>query len=309
MDARTGGGPGRAGLTGQTRRWARGLAGAVPRAVLLVLLLVAPLVPAVLLLPASASAAAQSIPDVKYGSASLENMTIYPASKAGAHLVVVVHGGGWATESATYFASQAAALQAAGFAVFNINYRLDSKTVAAFPMETYDVSLAIHWAIAHAATYHADPTHVSLVGGSAGGELVAWAAETLPPGTIRDVVTLSGAFDFAKLVNDGNAGTENHDLAVSGAQALGCTLSTCTAPTEAQWSPADHLTATNCPPKWYLINSSNELMPMDQPTEMTQVLQSKKCTVLERIVPGTSHSIGYWSTVSPQVISFVRTNG
>ncbi len=79
-------------------------------------------------------------------------------------------------------------------------------------------------------------------------------------------------------------------------------MTTCTKAAETTWSPDDHVTATDCPPAWLLVNSSDELMPLDQPTAMVDALQPKKCRVAERILPGDRHSIGYWSTISPTVI-------
>ncbi len=261
------------------------------------------------LLAAPVAAAPGAIPNVPYGTQPLQNMTIYPASKPGSHLVVLVHGGGWATGSVDFVTTQALALQSAGFAVFNINYRLDSPTVAAFPTETDDVRMATRWAITHASTYNADPHHVTLIGSSAGGELVAGAVQILAPGTVRDVVTLSGAFDFGKMIQDGIAGTMDPLLAAEAARALRCPLTSCTASTEAKWSPVDHIVSTTCPSAWLLVNSADELMPIDQPKTMAGALRSKGCHVTETILPGTLHAVQYWSTEGGAVISFIRAHG
>jgi len=223
--------------------------------------------------------------------------------------VVLVHGGGWQDDSAATVASQAVSLQAAGFAVFAVNYRLDSSTVSAFPMERSDVVLAVRWAAAHAAQYDADSRATVLVGDSAGGELVAAAAFLLPPNAVRAVVTLSGAFDFGDLVEDGLAGTLEPLLAVEVGDALGCPLASCTHAVETRWSPDDHVTAAGCPGAWLLVNSQHELMPLDQPTAMTGALRSHRCSVTESILPGSLHAIQYWPTERPAVIRFIRTNG
>lgn len=97
-------------------------------------------------------------------------------------------------------ALSARALQSAGFTVFDTSYRRATSTTPAFPNATNDVVSTTVYAIGHATLYNSGPGHVTLLGGSAGGHLAASAAEVMnsvAPGTISNVVTLSGPFDLA----------------------------------------------------------------------------------------------------------------
>jgi acetyl esterase/lipase len=257
------------------------------------------------------------IKGVPYGTDSpLQASDIFPGKTANSPTVIFVHGGGWTTNDKSQFDTKALSLQEQGIAVFNINYRLDSSTVSAFPMEVDDVKAATQWAMAHAAQYNADPANVTLLGGSAGGQLVGMAAIQLnnaASGTVKRVVTLSGPTDFVVLVQDdinGSLGTtatdKNFEKDIP--KALGCVLASCTTTTETQWSPARQITAANCPAGgWLLYNSQSELIPLDQPNAMIAALNNQGCIVKPTIIPGTIHAFGYWSTVRPAIVTFVKS--
>ena len=255
--------------------------------------------------------ASTSFTTVSYGSNPYETVNVYPAAAPGSRMVILVHGGGWASTEGSYgnTPSVASQLQAAGFTVFNVNYDTDSLTTSAFPTETADVYQATLWAISNAIQYNGDSTNVSLLGLSSGGELVAWVAEMLPPGTVSAVVTLSGAFDFTRLVPDRLNGSTTAALSFRAAVALGCRLATCTPATEGQYSPASHVSSTNCPGTWLIYNSANELMPLDQPTAMASALQANGCNVTETILPGSLHAWDYWNAVSSAVIATIQASG
>ena len=264
-------------------------------------------------IPMTSYGAVAPLLNVPYGSDALQIMDIYPASSSASPLVVLVHGGGWATGDKKTHHLEAEKLQAQGFAVFNIDYRLDSTTVSAFAMEVEDVEAAIRYAIAHAGSYGASPAKVVLIGGSAGGQLVGSAAELLNTstvGTVKGVVTLSGASDFTALLRDDRRGLLDPHFAKNVPQALGCELeTTCKTPgAEAwaiQWSPADQVTASNCPRAWLIFNSKDE-GSLDQPNAMTNALKRKHCQVTKDILPGAKHAFGYWPTVKPIIVSFIR---
>ncbi len=149
---------------------------------------------------------ANSHTTVSYGSSPYQTVTVYPVPTTGAPLVMLVHGGGWDSKPGfNYLHTEATDLHDAGFAVFDVNYDTMPRSHGAFPLEIDDVVNATAWAIAHADVYGADPTNVEMIGGSAGGQLVAMAAEALnaaAPGTVRSIVTLSGALDFVRKMED-----------------------------------------------------------------------------------------------------------
>lgn len=59
--------------------------------------------------------------------------------------VILIHGGGFTGGDKTDLANLGNRLAADGMAAFSINYRLDSSTIAGFPMESQDVMTAISY--------------------------------------------------------------------------------------------------------------------------------------------------------------------
>src|SRR4029077_17434265 len=183
---------------------------------------------------------------VSYGPSPNQTATIYAQDTPGATIVVLVHGGGWRLQKfgKTEAGTQSKSLQLQGFTVFNVDYDQDSPTEPAFPLETDEVAAATEWAIANAAAYGGNPEKVVLLGGSAGAQLAARAAEQLDaanPGTVDGVVSLSGPMDFTTLVplaEEKKIKDKSYVLSIG--QALGCSgdWGACSPAYEAEWSPA-----------------------------------------------------------------------
>lgn len=254
--------------------------------------------------PARAGAATPTkvLPYTKvwYGNLKLQTVDIYRGAKANSRLVVLVHGGAWESDDAAWNSNQALNLQAAGDAVFVVNYRSDSPTQAAFPMEVDDVVAGTQWSIKHAATYNADPKNVIYVGGSAGGTLVSLATERLNTTghrIIEAVVTLSGATDFTLI----------KPLDVEQAQALGCKPTSCSPAVEKAASPAEHVTKGTCPARWLTINGSKEKTPLPQAEAMHDALQKQGCDSTLVIHPGDDHAWQYWNSELPTILKFIAS--
>jgi acetyl esterase/lipase len=264
--------------------------------------------------------------NVAYGGEAEQLLDIYPASQtvaargfgassgAGSPVVVLVHGGGWRTQTVftlRNFRAESRSLQEAGFTVFTIDYRQDSSEVAAFPMEPQDVLRAVHWAVDHAASYGGDPNQLVLVGGSAGGQLVAVVAEQLAasnPGLVKGVVTLSGPFSFPQIREDfRNETITSENFKASVHMALKWWGGRFPMAFAEEWSPALHAPTANCP-DWLLFNSEAELIPADQASEMQNNLTAAGCSSQLDVLPGNQHAFEYWSQVEPQVASFIAAH-
>jgi acetyl esterase/lipase len=250
---------------------------------------------------------------VYYGPKPAQRADIFASSVPNSTIVILVHGGGWRKQLAlSHFASEAMALQQQGFTVFDINYDQDSATTPAFPLEPNDVMAATRWAIANAGLYNANPKNVVLLGGSAGGNLVALAAERLDstnPGTVRAVISFSGPMNFTTLVplvENGTITSESFVISIS--QALGLTYETDAFLDvyEQEWSPALNIPSSNCP-AWLLFNSETELIPLSQAQEMYTNLQAAKCNATLQVLPGTAHAFAYWDNVASAVFSFIKS--
>ena len=109
-----------------------------------------------------------------YGTADGQALTMdyYAAKGEGTHpIAIIIHGGGYhggdsKSGSEAYVADF---LAPAGYAVFSVNYRVAPKYP--YPYMVLDVQRAVRFIRFHASEWNADPTRITLVGGSAGGFL------------------------------------------------------------------------------------------------------------------------------------------
>ena len=266
---------------------------------------------AALAAPTSALAKARPIyRDVAYGASPAEKATVYGQNSSGATTVVLVHGGGWRLQKlATEEGSESKSLQLAGFVVVDIDYSQDSPTETAFPLETNDVLDATDWAIANAAAYGGNGANVVLLGGSAGGQLVARAAEladVAQPGAVRAVISLSGPMNFTTLVPLAESGgIKDRNYVFSIGQALGCSSSfaSCSGSYETEWSPALNIPTSGCP-DWLLFTSEIDTVATAQANEMLGDLDAAGCTAREEVLT-TGHGFSYWSSISKTVSDYI----
>ncbi|MCA9646992.1 MAG: alpha/beta hydrolase [Myxococcales bacterium] len=112
--------------------------------------------------------------DVRYAPSTRRAhlLDVYrPIGRPSPPALLYVHGGGFAVLSKDTHRIMALAFASAGFAVFNINYRLGP--THRFPAPLQDASAALDWVASHASEFGADPTRLCLAGESAGANLVA----------------------------------------------------------------------------------------------------------------------------------------
>ena len=99
------------------------------------------------------------------------------SSRTPAPVAIMVHGGGWEAGDAGPPGrpnTVEAALQARGFFVASVNYRLAPQF--RWPAQIEDVKCAVRYLRAHASGWHLDPGRIGAWGSSAGGHLVALLA-------------------------------------------------------------------------------------------------------------------------------------
>jgi acetyl esterase len=151
--------------------------------------------------PAIHAALTQDIEYANVGGVSLRLDAFVPDGAGPFPAMIMVHGGGWNTGDKSggrtkgYMAPMDDPLSRAGFAWFEINYRLAPKFL--YPACIEDVETAIRWVKAHAAEYHLDPSRIALAGESAGGHLVDLAAARADKSTrVAAVVSFYGAYDL-----------------------------------------------------------------------------------------------------------------
>lgn len=131
-----------------------------------------------LLLLCSTVSSAQTFSDITYVERDTGPLVgdLYMPTEWSAHrsAVILVHGGGFAAGDKTVeFAALSQWFADHGYVAFTINYRLNE--AGRYPNSVFDVVCAVKYLKANASEYGINPHRIALVGGSAGGYLVAAA--------------------------------------------------------------------------------------------------------------------------------------
>lgn len=138
--------------------------------------------------------------DVPYGPTHGERANVFAAAKAGAPILVFIHGGYWQRLDKNDFDYVAAPFAAAGAAVVNVNYALAPRV--AIDEIVRQVRAAVAWTWREAKRFNGDPARIHVAGHSAGGHLAAMAALTdwegfapgLPAGVVKSATAISGVY-------------------------------------------------------------------------------------------------------------------
>ena len=121
--------------------------------------------------------------DINYAGTSNPKQTLdlllpkEPKTDKPLPVIVGIHGGAWVGGDRRGELGNIAPLVASGdYAAVTIEYRLSGE--AKWPAQIYDCKAAIRWVRANAEKYHFDPDKIGVIGGSAGGHLVALLGTT-----------------------------------------------------------------------------------------------------------------------------------
>ena len=108
-----------------------------------------------------------------------------PEPRSPAPILIYIHGGGWVAgdrlgggENLRWFARR-------GWLAISIDYPLSSRERHLWNVTTDEVGCALAWVQANAHRFGGDPTRISLMGDSAGGNLVLNAGYRANAGTLR----------------------------------------------------------------------------------------------------------------------------
>lgn len=124
--------------------------------------------------------------------------------------IVAIHGGGFHTGSKRDYTRHAAHFVGRGIAFVSINYRLAPTTT--HPGQVEDAHCALAWVHGNADRYRLDPSHIVMMGASAGAYLVSALATAddpdryladcpndLPADPFAGAVPMYGMFDLVEL--------------------------------------------------------------------------------------------------------------
>jgi acetyl esterase/lipase len=223
--------------------------------------------------------------------AYIPNGGVHPA-------VIVIHGGGWTYGDKQELAFEGENLAAAGFGAFVVNYRLapPNGDVHA-PVALHDVSTALDWVRDNAATYRIDADRVGVLGNSAGGNL----AMMLGVGGANDTDHVNAVVSYSGQSNLLTLSTRHTTHAAL--NYIGCAATTCRAVWIAN-SPIDHCTPATAP--MLLVNSTDELMPLDQATDMAARLQQVGVPHELKVLKGKKHASEFANEVWPETLDFLN---
>jgi len=140
---------------------------------------------------------------VAYGAAAIEKLDIYRTKRAGAPVIVFIHGGAWQSGTAKEHAYAAEVFVRAGahFIVLDFD-RVQDAGGSLFPMVD-QVRRAVAWVHRNAASFGGDPGGIHVVGKSSGSHLGGCVAITdwrvdfgLPADTVKGYTLQSGMYDL-----------------------------------------------------------------------------------------------------------------
>jgi acetyl esterase/lipase len=96
--------------------------------------------------------------------------------------VVLVHGGGWfgGAKNSNREITTGTTLAENGYVAFSVDYILAAKNRPVWPQNLHDIKTAVRWLRKNADRLNIDPSHIGVLGASAGGHLAAMMAVTGP---------------------------------------------------------------------------------------------------------------------------------
>jgi acetyl esterase/lipase len=233
--------------------------------------------------------------------------------------VVRVHGGAWTEGDRRSHSEWAHWLTTLGFDVFDIEYRLPPP--AGWQHEVGDVKCALGWVFTHAARYRIDPTRISVMGYSAGGNLAMLAAYSMgdprlpascdvPTVAVRAVVNLYGPADLTLLYR--SSGSRDYiDRALT--KYVGGTPSAFPGRYRAV-SPISHIDA-GTPPTITVLGESDRVVPVNQASELERALADAGVPHASYLLPATDHGFDdNWGAFGTQIARvtierFLRQHG
>ena len=146
--------------------------------------------------------------DIAYSALPRQRLDVFVPVKPQARpapVVVFFYGGGWDSGSKEDYRFVGRTLAAHGFVAVIPDYRVYPEVV--FPAFIEDAAAAVAWAFGHASQFNGDPTHVFLMGHSAGAHIAAMLAlddgylqaQGNSPRQLAGWIGLSGPYDFLPL--------------------------------------------------------------------------------------------------------------
>ncbi|WP_141962437.1 alpha/beta hydrolase [Actinoallomurus bryophytorum] len=249
-----------------------------------------------------------------YGTDPKQQLDAYYApTTARRPALVIIHGGYWYEDDKSSWASTALWYAERGYAVFSINYRLN--TTAVWPAQRDDALSAISWIKGHATTFDIDPDRVMLLGSSAGGQIAA-SVGTYGTGTsrVRGVVALSPVASPYRSYKDGDkagATASERKLRDNSTLLAGCHPTTADAACWSRWTDSvvkNHVSRGDAP--MFLLHSKGDFVPSTHSADLCAALKDKKVGCTLDVVGGDGHAGALLKTagVHAKILTWLQTH-
>jgi alpha-L-fucosidase 2 len=239
---------------------------------------------------------------VVYGEADGVTLTMdyYAPKGPGPHPVaIIIHGGGWTTGTSKNGSEAYCAdfLAPAGYAVFSINYRLAPKYP--YPYMVQDVERAIRFVRHNAKRWDADPKHIAIVGGSAGGYLsnivglrdTAGDPKAADPveresAHVQAVVSLFAPSDLTALKMNDRIQALTHEVVAKKGEHEGLR----------EASPITYV-SKNAPPFLFVHGNHDESVPFTESTNLQDALKKAGVRADLITIPNGLHGTWTWPSL------------
>ena len=237
--------------------------------------------------------------------------------------VVVIHGGGWCTQSKDGEREQSIAgtIAAEGYVCVSIDYLLvdvDDPVTASrvWPTNVHDCKRAVGFLRGRADQYHIDPDHIAAIGGSAGGHLAALLACARsgsglnPPGRVPE-----GYYDIQAAVSLYGVGDLRHwlqtaDVSRLGIRAMSLMLGGSPEEAPAAYEAASPITYADAdtPPILLIHGNADDTVPYGESEHFARELDRRGARNELVIVEGGVHSFNLQPPqmdLRPRVLGFL----
>ena len=236
--------------------------------------------------------------DIEYGEADGQILLLdahIPDGDGKFPVSIIVHGGGWSRGDKETDIVPVLAPFITNFTWFTINYRLAPTN--RWPACVDDVRAAIRWVKQHAPEYKGDPSRIALIGYSAGGHLVCYAATEATPDTrVQAIVGFAPPTDIT--ADAQRRGSMDKWVAMENLLGRN-TLDDETIKIMREISPSEHVSA-DLPPFFLVQGNADTAVPYPLTQRFASKLKAANVPYEFVTITNATHTIADWSKFDPE---------